>query len=132
MTVEARDRARGQVRPCQAEETETIWRIINEAAEVYQGIIPADRWHEPYMAREELQRELAAGVVFWGYELGSRLEGVMGIQAVDDVTLIRHVYVRPSRQGQGIGSRLLATLRRQTGRPILIGTWAAADWAIRF
>lgn len=120
------------IRPCRETDFETVGEIINEAAQVYRGIIPKDRWKEPYMSREELRREIEAGVAFWGYEEGGRMAGVMGIQPVQDVTLIRHAYVRPASQGQGIGTALLDTLRRQTGRPILIGTWAAAGWAIRF
>jgi GNAT superfamily N-acetyltransferase len=120
------------IRPYRETDFETVGEIINEAAQVYRGIIPADRWKEPYMSREELRHEIEAGVAFWGYEEGGRMVGVMGIQPVQDVTLIRHAYVRPTRQGQGIGTALLSALRRQTGRPILIGTWAAAVWAIRF
>jgi GNAT superfamily N-acetyltransferase len=109
-----------------------ILKIINDAAQAYKGAIPADRWKEPYMPRDELQHEMDAGVVFWGYEEGGELVGVMGIQHVQDVTLIRHSYVRTARQGQGIGGRLLAHLCEQTTRPLLIGTWADATWAIRF
>jgi GNAT superfamily N-acetyltransferase len=95
-------------------------------------VIPADCWHEPYMPLADLQREIAAGVEFWGCEAAEGLVGVMGIQHVRDVDLIRHAYVRPDCQGRGIGSRLLEHLRRGTSRPILIGTWADAVWAIRF
>ena len=110
----------------------SIYAIVNEAAEVYRGLIPADRWHEPYMPQEELRHEIESGVRFWGYEEAGQLLGVMGIQDVQDVTLIRHAYVRTAKQGQGIGGKLLAELRKMTTRPILIGTWAAATWAIRF
>jgi N-acetylglutamate synthase-like GNAT family acetyltransferase len=120
------------IRLCHANEFEAIYSIINDAAAAYQGIIPADRWHEPYMSREELQQEINAGVAFWGYEKEGELVGVMGIQPVQDVTLIRHAYVRPANQGQGIGGKLLATLTQQTTRRILVGTWADAAWAIRF
>lgn len=106
--------------------------IVNAAAEAYRGVIPDDMWHEPYMDREELDAEIAAGVEFWGYESGGDLVGVMGIQAVDDVALIRHAYVRPESQGGGIGGRLLAHLRSATARRLLVGTWADATWAIRF
>jgi len=109
-----------------------ICAIINEAAGAYRGVIPADRWHEPYMPRDDLRHEIQSGVQFWGCEDGGELVGVMGIQDVQDVTLIRHAYVRTAKQGQGIGGKLLAALRAQTNRPILIGTWAAATWAIRF
>jgi GNAT superfamily N-acetyltransferase len=111
---------------------ETIYEIINEAAQAYEGVIPADRWKEPYMPRDELTREIKANVTFWGYEEDGELLGVMGIQDVLDVTLIRHAYVLTARQHQGIGGKLLAQLRETTSRPILVGTWADATWAIRF
>ncbi len=106
--------------------------IVNAAAEAYRGVIPADRWHEPYMRAAELDAEIAAGVRFWGYDAGGRLLGVMGIQAVRDVDLIRHAYVRPNEQGRGVGGALVAHLRRQSTRQVLVGTWAAAEWAVRF
>ena len=109
-----------------------IYAIINEAAQVYKGVIPADRWKIPYMSKEELKHQIDEGVAFWGYEANGRLMGVMGIQPVQDVALIRHAYVRSEGQNQGIGTKLLFELRRQTDRPILIGTWAAATWAIHF
>lgn len=120
------------IRQCHNHEFEAIYSIINEAAQAYKGVIPADRWKEPYMSKDELRHEMDEGVVFWGYEEDGELVGVMGIQHVQDVTLIRHAYVRPARQNQGIGGKLLETLRRQTTRPVLIGTWADAVWAIRF
>jgi N-acetylglutamate synthase-like GNAT family acetyltransferase len=120
------------IRQCDSSDFETIYAIINEAAQVYNGVIPADRWKEPYMSRDELRHEMDEGVVFWGYEEGDQLVGVMGIQHVRDVTLIRHAYVRTAKQNQGIGGRLLSSLREQTSRPILVGTWADATWAIRF
>lgn len=120
------------IRLCHDGEFEVIYAIINEAAAVYKGIIPYDRWKEPYMPEEELQEEMQAGVTFWGYEKDGKLVGVMGIQPVGNVTLIRHAYVRPADQGRGIGGMLLDALRRQTARPLLIGTWADAAWAIRF
>jgi N-acetylglutamate synthase-like GNAT family acetyltransferase len=91
-----------------------------------------DRWKEPYMPEEELRHEIDNGVVFWGYEEGGDLVGVMGIQQVQDVTLIRHAYVHPTRQNRGIGGRLLSTLRSHTARPALVGTWTEATWAISF
>jgi len=109
-----------------------IWEIVNDGAQAYKGIIPADRWHEPYMTREELRSEIGAGVEFWGYEEQDLLLGVMGIQQVRDVTLIRHAYTRSAAQKRGIGSQLLAHLRERAGCPVLIGTWAEALWAIRF
>lgn len=120
------------IRRCERDEFEAIHAIINEAAVAYKGVIPEDRWHEPYMARDELRDEMEAGVEFWGCEEEGDLVGVMGIQEVQDVTLIRHAYVRPDKQGQGIGGRLLKTLREKAERPLLIGTWAAAEWAISF
>jgi len=122
----------GTIRRCTAEDFEEIHEIINDAAQAYKGVIPPDCWKEPYMSREELQREIESGIDFWGYEEGGRLIGVMGIQHVRDVTLIRHSYVRTAKRRQGIGGKLLSHLRRQTTRPILIGTWADATWAIRF
>lgn len=120
------------IRRCSDRDIERIWAIINDAAQAYQGVIPADRWHEPYMSKAELRHEIDEGVAFWGYEDEGRLIGVMGIQDVEDVTLIRHAYVRSARQGEGIGGRLLSRLRRRTEQLILIGTWADATWAIRF
>ena len=120
------------IRQCDDTDFDTIYSIINEAAQKYKGIIPEDRWKEPYMAREELEHEIEHGVVFWGYERDGKLIGVMGIQRVKDVTLIRHSYIRMTAQGQGVGSELLSFLSNQTTRPILIGTWADAVWAIRF
>jgi GNAT superfamily N-acetyltransferase len=121
-----------EIRPCRADERDAIFEIVNAAAEVYRGVIPEDRWHEPYMPLEELDGELAAGVEFWGYEEGGRLLGVMGIQPVRDVNLIRHAYVVPDQQGRGIGGALLEHLLGVATRPMLVGTWAAATWAIRF
>lgn len=120
------------IRRCDHHDFEMIYAIINEAATVYQGVIPEDCWKIPYMPRDELKHEIESGVVFWGYAEEGQLLGVMGLQPVQDVTLIRHAYVRPARQNQGIGSKLLAFLQQQTEPPILIGTWAAATWAIRF
>jgi len=117
---------------CGTGEFEKIYEVINDAAAVYKGIIPPDCWKEPYMSKEELQHEIHEGVVFWGYYEGDKLVGVMGIQPVRDVTLIRHSYVRSTKQNQGIGGKLLSRLRKETSRPILIGTWAAAVWAIPF
>lgn len=125
------------IRPCRVDESDTILAIINEAAEAYRGIIPADRWHDPYMSAEYLAGEMAAGVRFFGLEEDGELVGVMGIQDVEregapDVTLIRHAYVRPARQRAGAGSRLLAHLMPLAERPLLVGTWAAATWAVAF
>jgi GNAT superfamily N-acetyltransferase len=120
------------IRRCTAADVSVIDSIINEAAERYRGVIPADCWHEPYMSRAELESEIAKGVSFWGWEDEGALVGVMGVQQVRDATLIRHAYVRKTHQGRGIGGALLTTLKNQVTGPLLIGTWAAADWAVRF
>lgn len=109
-----------------------ICEVINEAAVAYRGVIAADRWHEPYMPLAELQREIAAGVSFWGAYEGDELVAVMGLQDVKDVSLVRHAYTRTGSQGRGIGKALLKHVAAQTERPILIGTWTAASWAIGF
>ena len=120
------------VRPCRDDDRMAILAIVNAAAEAYRDVIPADRWHEPYMTRDELDSEIATGVTFWGVEDGGALIGVMGFQSVRDVDLIRHAYVLPGSQRQGVGGALLRHLRRLSRRRMLVGTWAAADWAIRF
>jgi GNAT superfamily N-acetyltransferase len=120
------------IRRCRDDERAVIVDIVNAAAEAYRGVIPADRWHEPYMPAEELDGEIAAGVEFWGYEADGELVGVMGIQPVRDVDLIRHAYVSPGQQRHGVGGALLEHLLGSGGRPVLVGTWAAAEWAIRF
>ena len=120
------------IRPCTDDDVATILAIVNDGATAYQGVVPADCLHEPYMGEAALRRELGQGVHFWGYEDEGQLQGVMGIQDVQDVALIRHAYVRTARRGQGIGERLLTHLKGLTARPVLIGTWAAASWAIRF
>ena len=120
------------IRRCIDEDFESIYLIVNDAAGVYKGVIPSDCWSEPYMPRDELRAELNAGVVFLCREHEGEIAGVMGIQAVADVTLIRHAYVRPSMQNQGIGGGLLSALRERSRGPLLIGTWAAATWAIHF
>ncbi|MGZ6242531.1 MAG: GNAT family N-acetyltransferase [Candidatus Binataceae bacterium] len=120
------------IRACDAHDQDAIFTIINAAAEKYRGVIPADRWHDPYMSHAHLDAEIAAGVSFWGYEHERALAGVMGVQPVRGVTLIRHAYVHPQHQHRGIGGALLAHLRSLTKQRILIGTWADAVWAIRF
>ena len=120
------------IRPCTDDDIPAIDAIINDAAKAYRGAIPPDCWHEPYMEASELRNEIANGVRFSGWDEGGALIGVMGIQDVRDVTLIRHAYVRSSHQGHGIGGALLAHLIAQTRAPLLVGTWAAAHWAIRF
>jgi GNAT superfamily N-acetyltransferase len=120
------------IRRCDERDFEVIWAIINDGAQAYKDAIPADRWTEPYMSREKLKHEIEDGVVFWGNEEAGGLLGVMGIQEVEDVTLVRHAYVRTSSQKRGIGGCLLSHLRELASGPMLIGTWADAVWAIRF
>jgi N-acetylglutamate synthase-like GNAT family acetyltransferase len=120
------------IRKCEAKDFEALYEIINDAAQAYKGVIPADRWHEPYMTKEELRREIQQGVEFWGYEKEGIILGVMGLQNVQDVTLIRHAYVRTDRRRSGFGGELLLFLLGQTTRPVLIGTWASATWAVAF
>jgi N-acetylglutamate synthase-like GNAT family acetyltransferase len=106
--------------------------IVNDAAHAYRGVIPTDRWREPYMPLDELEHEIADGVVFWVAEEDGRLAGVMGIQDKGDVALVRHAYVAPGTQRSGVGTRLLRHVEALVDKPILIGTWAAASWAIQF
>jgi N-acetylglutamate synthase-like GNAT family acetyltransferase len=120
------------IRKCTDSDFEVILEIINDAAQAYKGVIPADCWHEPYMSREELKHEIEDMVYFWGFEDKDALIGVMGIQDKGDVILIRHAYVRSNKRNQGIGTRLLRFLESTTEKPILIGTWADATWAIAF
>ncbi|OGW16966.1 MAG: GNAT family N-acetyltransferase [Nitrospirae bacterium GWC2_57_13] len=117
---------------CGDEHFPAIHSIINDASRAYKGVIPPDCWHDPYMSREHLRQELDAGIVFWGYEQDGEIVGVMGIQEVQDVTLIRHAYVRTDFRNSGIGGKLLSHLLSLATRPMLVGTWAAATWAIRF
>jgi N-acetylglutamate synthase-like GNAT family acetyltransferase len=120
------------IRLCTAQDFAHIHAIINDGARAYNGIIPADRWSDPYMSTQQLQHEFDEGVIFWGYEHNGQLSGVMGIQPVRDVILIRHAYVLTTCQKQGIGAHLLSHLRELATGPVLIGTWAAATWAIGF
>jgi len=120
------------IRPCNTSDFETMYSIINDAAQAYYGVIPEDCWHVPYMSKNELRHEIDQGVVFWGYEEKGELTGIMGIQDVKDVTLIRHAYVRTAKRNQGIGGKLLSELCDKLTRPALVGTWADAVWAIRF
>ena len=110
------------IRRCTDSDFEQMWSIINDGALAYRGKIPEDCWTEPYMSREKLQHEIGEGVAFWGYEDSGTLVGVMGIQQVEDVTLIRHAYVRTNKQKSGIGARLLKHLTESTKSPVLIGT----------
>ncbi len=120
------------IRRCGESDHAAILAIVNDAAQAYRGHIPADQWHEPYMPAAALVRELDAGVVFWGWDEPEQLTGVMGLQDVRDVALIRHAYVATRARGRGIGGQLLEHLLARTARPVLVGTWAAATWAIRF
>ena len=122
----------GDIRPCRDDDHTTVVAIVNAAAEAYRGVIPADCWHEPYLSLRQLESEIAGGVSFWGYEADGTLRGVIGLQPVRDVDLIRHAYVLPADQHRGIGSSLLTHLGGLTRRPMLVGTWADAVWAIRF
>jgi len=120
------------IRKCAESDFEVILDIINDSAQAYKRVIAVDCWHEPYMSREELKHEIEDQICFWGFEDEGALIGVMGIQDKGDVTLIRHSYVRSNRRNQGIGTRLLRFLESKTERPILIGTWAEATWAMAF
>ena len=111
---------------------DAMWAIIEAAAQAYRGVIPADRWHEPYMPMHELHAEIAAGVEFWVMEDGARLLGLMGIQDKGEVALVRHAYVAPQAQRSGVGTQLLRHVTGHIDKPILIGTWASASWAIDF
>jgi len=120
------------IRKATEEDFEEIFNIINDAAIAYKGVIPPDRWHEPYMTKEELRAQIEDGVRFSCYIDNNEIIGVMGIQDKADVELIRHAYVRTKRRKKGVGSLLLQGLIKDAKKPILIGTWRAADWAIRF
>jgi len=120
------------IRKSRAADSAPILAIINAAAQAYRGVIPADRWHEPYMPPDELEREIADGIVFWLAEDDGRLVAVMGMQDKGDVALVRHAYVAPSVQRTGVGTSLLQHVQALTSKPVLIGTWAAASWAIDF
>ena len=120
------------IRKCDANDTEKIYNIINEAAKAYDGVIAEDCYHQPYMPKEELEREMRR-VHFYGWETDREIVGVMGIEPVRDVTLIRHAYVLPSYQKKGIGKNLLDHLKKMTTTSwLLVGTWQDAEWAIRF
>ena len=117
---------------CSPTDFNTILEIINDGASAYKGVIPTDRWKEPYMSEQELREQINEGVEFWSYSGDDQILGVMGIQSKGDVTLIRHAYVRTTERKRGIGGKLLEHLRTTTSTPILIGTWADAIWAIGF
>lgn len=120
------------IRKCDESDIVAIYGTINDAATVYRGVIPDDQWHEPYMSYEELKQELDRGVIFWGFVDGEDLAGVMGTQDKGEVCLIRHAYVKSEQRRSGIGTRLLQFLESKIDKPILIGTWADAAWAIVF
>ena len=120
------------IRPAAEPDVLQIAEIINAAAQAYRGVIPSDRWHEPYMSFEELTREMADGVSFWVAEEDQRVIGVTGVQDKGDVALVRHAYVAPATQQKGVGTSLLRHIEGLTSNAILIGTWADATWAIAF
>jgi GNAT superfamily N-acetyltransferase len=120
------------IRACTAADVPQMFSIINDAAQAYKGVIPADRWHDPYMPLDELKAQLADGIAFSGYESGGELLGVMGIQDKGEVKLIRHAYVKTTARRKGIGEKLLKHLEKTASKPVLIGTWRDAAWAIRF
>ena len=120
------------IQKCTESDLQTIFEIVNDSAMAYKGVIPEDRWHEPYMPMEAVLQEIQAGVIFWGFEKAGELLGVMGIQDKGDVALIRHAYVRTQSRQQGIGKSLLLHLEGLTDKPILVGTWKAASWAVSF
>ncbi|MEJ2665955.1 MAG: GNAT family N-acetyltransferase [Deinococcales bacterium] len=123
---------RGDIRPARAVDIPSIAAVVNDAAVAYRGVIPADCWHDPYMPLSELRQEIDAGVAFSVLEQDDRIVAVMGLQQVGDVALIRHAYVLASHQRQGLGGALLEHIRRHSALPMLVGTWRAASWAVRF
>ena len=120
------------IRACTEAEFKTVLDTINDGAKAYRGVIPADRLGDPYLSAEALRREMDAGVQFWAATEDDAVLGVMGVQPAQDVTLIRHAYVRTASQGRGMGGKLLAHLRASRTTPVLMGAWADAVWAIRF
>jgi N-acetylglutamate synthase-like GNAT family acetyltransferase len=121
-----------QIRRSKPDDVPAIFAIVNDAAQAYRGVIPADRWHEPYMPMGELESEIAAGVQFWVAEEDGKVLGVMGIQDKGEVALVRHAYTATAAQRKGVGTGLLRHIERLTPKPVLIGTWADASWAIDF
>jgi GNAT superfamily N-acetyltransferase len=120
------------IRGSRETEQAAILGIVNDAAQAYRGVIPADRWQEPYMPADELASEIAAGVVFWLAEVDGRPAGVMGIQDKGEVALVRHAYVATSMQRKGVGTQLLRHVQALAAKPVMLGTWATASWAIGF
>ncbi|MEP6994997.1 MAG: GNAT family N-acetyltransferase [Acidobacteriota bacterium] len=121
-----------RIRKSEEADLPQIFAVVNDAALAYRGVIPSDRWHEPYMSKDELARDIVDGIIFWVAEEDGRLRGVMGIQDRGAVALVRHAYVAPTTQRKGVGTTLLHHVQSLTEKPILIGTWAAASWAIEF
>ena len=120
------------IRQCQTSDVKIMYHIINEAAKAYDGAIEADCYHQPYMPADELEREMMR-VIFYGWEVDGELVGVMGIEPIRDTTLIRHAYILPQWQHQGIASRLLEYMKGLTQTPqLLVGTWEDATWALDF
>jgi len=121
-----------EIRKSRKKDRKAMLAIVNDAAQAYRGVIPEDRWHEPYMPAEALDAEIADGVVFWVAADAGRVVGVMGIQDKGEVALVRHAYVSPGAQNRGVGRKLLHHVQGLAGKPVLVGTWAAATWAIEF
>jgi GNAT superfamily N-acetyltransferase len=121
-----------EIRASTPADVPAIFAIVNDAAQAYRGVIPADRWHEPYMPMAELESEIAAGVRFWIAEQARDVLGVMGIQDKGEVALVRHAYTASAAQRKGVGTKLLRHVEALNGKPVLIGTWADAGWAIDF
>ena len=132
MTLSSKVPKTMMIRKSREADSDALLAIVNEAAQAYRGVIPADRWREPYMPAEELKREIANGVIFWVVEEDGRLVAVMGIQDKEEVALVRHAYVAPTMQRKGVGTKLLRHVEGLTEKPTLIGTWADASWAIAF
>ncbi|MEO8629618.1 MAG: GNAT family N-acetyltransferase [Betaproteobacteria bacterium] len=120
------------IRSCTDHDLRDIFDVINDAAMAYRSVIPAEHWQDTYMPIDALTREIGGGVRFWGFMLNQQLVGVIGMQDRTDATLIRHAYVRTEYRNQGIGGQLLAELRAHSRFPLMVGTWAAARWAIAF
>ena len=117
---------------CSDKDFDDVYAVINDGAIAYKNVIPADRWHEPYMTRKELAQQIDDGVMFWKYTSDGLTAGVMGTQPKTDVCLIRHAYVRTAYRRRGIGGLLIQYLSAATTQPLLVGTWADACWAIEF
>lgn len=120
------------IRPCTGKDIDAISTVINDAARAYHGVIPDDRYQEPYMPVAMVAAEISDGVIFLGHQAGAELTGVMGYQDRGTVRLIRHAYVRSGERGRGIGSALIRRIIDESHRPLLVGTWAQASRAVRF